>query len=150
MDAPCVMILEPGGHKLTEGDLDRLPVLAALVEDVSDTPVSWTIPSRLSVDAILEFLYSGEDFLLHMDPVKADVQRSTLDFLGVDVSGMRTAKQLREEFETLREEFETLREESETLREESETLKKKSATLANVVNYFATVIDVLSAPVAQQ
>jgi hypothetical protein len=97
--------LEPGAHEISSDDIERLPVLAKLAEDVSrfGAPLSVSVPSGMSVDAVVEFLRcrDPEDFVLHSDKDVADVQRTTLDYLGVDVSGMRTAKELRRELAVL-------------------------------------------------
>ena len=94
------LILQPGGHGVAKANLDRLPVLASLAEEQIGGTV--TLPPGKCVHTVLEFQRIGNiaDFVLHDDTEKANIQRSTLDYLGVDTSGMRTARQMREGMDT--------------------------------------------------
>jgi len=110
--APLLSVCLGGlGGLVVHGDkLDRLPVLKAMVEAQEDMrgsacsaaetviQVGVGVPENMSAAAVAEFLRRDpDDYVLDSVPEVAALQRRTLDWLGVDVSVLRTARELREE-----------------------------------------------------
>lgn len=115
--APLLSVCLGGlGGLVVHGDkLDRLPVLKAMVEAQEDMrgsacsaaetviQVGVGVPENMSAAAVAEFLRRDpDDYVLDSVPEVAALQRRTLDWLGVDVSVLRTARELREEKQLLK------------------------------------------------
>jgi hypothetical protein len=107
MQLKCIVLM-PGGIVVPVGQLDRLPVLERLVEEFGGgpQPLEVTVPEDMVgvVGVVAEFLRREPDeFVLDGDPDVAAVQRRLLDWLGVDVGVLRTARELREEIRVLKD-----------------------------------------------
>jgi hypothetical protein len=113
------VVLMPDCIELSKDQFHRLPVLFALVCDLSDhvtnhatatdfdvsdasfekINVNVNVPCDMSASDIFEYASyeDATDFVLSSNPVKAAIARRTLDWCGVDVSTLYTHRELREE-----------------------------------------------------
>ena len=99
------IILIPDKIELTDDQFVRLPVLASMVSviatDETDS-VNVTVPDSMSASDILEYSRyedAATDFALSGIPARAKIERLTLDWCGVDVSTLKTPRELREELQ---------------------------------------------------
>ena len=88
---------------LTETQIDRLPVFAAMIQDMSiDThnePINVIVPDGMSAPDIFKYASCKEDNDYVLPGSHTDVARRTLDWCGVDVGDLRTPRELHEELQ---------------------------------------------------
>jgi hypothetical protein len=112
-DGICI-ILMPGGIPITARHLPRLPVMKGMFDDgmCDDGMLAIDVPDDKSCSAVGKFLRFGpDDYVLDSDPAVAAIERHTLDWLGVDVSALMTARELHEKLREVKMDLQKRREE---------------------------------------
>ena len=82
---------------LSESQIRRLPVFASMIQDLNtQEPINVLVSDDKSASDISRYA-SCKDNMDYVLPADADVARHTLDWCGVDVSDLRTPRELRAE-----------------------------------------------------
>lgn len=93
----------PSEIELSEDQIGRLPVLAAMVEDLkcNNEKINITVPTDMCASYIVEYSSYDDaaDYVLSSLPKNAEVARHTLDWCGIDTSTLQTPRELREKLQ---------------------------------------------------